>query len=726
MIGVKALSSAFLLVFVPLVSSQQSYTWNRLYPQSCECVEGAVAKTECDLYKCTCTCDVTAGVCDYNCCCDPDCSIDQMDRFQFLDVCSFERVDADTTTYCYSSTELYGVNPRPPMGGQSSAQEALGQALCVVKTNYAYEGQFFDSDNTAVVANTVFDESAGEKPYSYLDTDATTLAPDQYYDQNDTIAAFVRAAGSDNNTTTTLVSNGPGFLLIPSTDYSGHCNDENYASFQNNVAARTCQRPLSDNAENFRQECVTVGSVGKYVNDLWIAKYALVSASTIGTTQTKDTVNIALASVRYLDPYTQNTSNVTMDWLDRRCNTTVKSTSDLSAGDPCWFQSADSGASLTGSEQYCLNHVHEVKYTVKHSESGIFGISSVDAYVIVTDVPMPLTGVRDSSAPQTFGIIFDSVNSLGISQENGNEVQRLRSGNPGYLLGYPVLFGVAKDSKVAQHTNGLQVPSPVIALTSPDNDNSNSATGGMCPRSLSNATTYLTTTQSQQATVQVFGSSSVLFGFDVSSGCAVSVTRQQFEEMCCVNSDNCAPRAVVDPYYSPYVDSNGIPYFFRDPTGVIGIYGNADPLDISQWEPMDLLSLDNADRQWIESSSTCTNMPSEMVIEFLVASSGEKANPQNKIISTRARIRSHDVVMKIPAGDTMSTQTIPLSVTVTFVFQDAQLTTGYAPPAPPVLFEVPANIFHPFTGLMGGAPRLGPRPWLALMAMAVAGVVCWV
>ena len=25
---------------------------------------------------------------------------------------------------------------------------------------------------------------------------------------------------------------------------------------------------------------------------------------------------------------------------------------------------------------------------------------------------------------------------------------------------------------------------------------------------------------------------------------------------------------------SPYVDSNGIPYFFRDPTGVIGIYGN--------------------------------------------------------------------------------------------------------------------------------------------------------
>ena len=48
------------------------------YPQGCECVETGVSAENCNLFKCTCVCDVTAGVCDYGCCCDPDCSSDQV------------------------------------------------------------------------------------------------------------------------------------------------------------------------------------------------------------------------------------------------------------------------------------------------------------------------------------------------------------------------------------------------------------------------------------------------------------------------------------------------------------------------------------------------------------------------------------------------------------------------------------------------------------------------
>lgn len=39
--------------------------------------------------------------------------------------------------HCYSSSDLYGVNPREPMGGQPTAHEAVGQALCVVQKNTA-------------------------------------------------------------------------------------------------------------------------------------------------------------------------------------------------------------------------------------------------------------------------------------------------------------------------------------------------------------------------------------------------------------------------------------------------------------------------------------------------------------------------------------------------------------------------------------------------------------
>ena len=50
----------------------------RIYPQSCTCVVSGALKKTCELFKCTCTCDLTAQVCDFNCCCDPDCSDDQV------------------------------------------------------------------------------------------------------------------------------------------------------------------------------------------------------------------------------------------------------------------------------------------------------------------------------------------------------------------------------------------------------------------------------------------------------------------------------------------------------------------------------------------------------------------------------------------------------------------------------------------------------------------------
>lgn len=48
------------------------------YPQSCSCAKDGVRRDNCDLFKCNCLCDVTAGKCDFNCCCDPDCSADQV------------------------------------------------------------------------------------------------------------------------------------------------------------------------------------------------------------------------------------------------------------------------------------------------------------------------------------------------------------------------------------------------------------------------------------------------------------------------------------------------------------------------------------------------------------------------------------------------------------------------------------------------------------------------
>jgi hypothetical protein len=59
------------------VDFTKSYTWDQI-PQSCTCQETGATPATCSYFLCECTCDLFAGQCDYGCCCDPDCSVDQV------------------------------------------------------------------------------------------------------------------------------------------------------------------------------------------------------------------------------------------------------------------------------------------------------------------------------------------------------------------------------------------------------------------------------------------------------------------------------------------------------------------------------------------------------------------------------------------------------------------------------------------------------------------------
>lgn len=50
----------------------------------------------------------------------------------------------------------------------------------------------------------------------------------------------------------------------------------------------------------------------------------------------------------------------------------------------------------------------------------------------------------------------------------------------------------------------------------------------------------------------------------------------------------------------------------------------------------------------------------------------------------------------MPADDGYSKQTFPLSITVSFVFQNEEEMRDFVTPAPPVLFKVPYDVFYPF------------------------------
>jgi len=63
-------------------------------------------------------------------------------QFTKLGTCAPEGYPPTKESLCYSSDELYKVNPRPPLTGGSTAQIGIDQLLCVVKTNNAYQVRF--------------------------------------------------------------------------------------------------------------------------------------------------------------------------------------------------------------------------------------------------------------------------------------------------------------------------------------------------------------------------------------------------------------------------------------------------------------------------------------------------------------------------------------------------------------------------------------------------------
>lgn len=79
-----------------------------------------------------CTCDMTQGRCDENCCCDPDCSN------QVLKKCDNTSSDS-STTFC----SKYVVRSNWKSASISNVATEPSGGLCIVFVNSAISGQFY-------------------------------------------------------------------------------------------------------------------------------------------------------------------------------------------------------------------------------------------------------------------------------------------------------------------------------------------------------------------------------------------------------------------------------------------------------------------------------------------------------------------------------------------------------------------------------------------------------
>lgn len=261
----------------------------------------------------------------------------------------------------------------------------------------------------------------------------------------------------------------------------------------------------------------------------------------------------------------------------------------------------------------------------------------------------------------------------------GNAVLRSRSGNPGYIAGLPLLNAELVSSESSEAMNA-RVPG-----------------------------------------LRVYGSSStpwcddampsevVNFGEDVLTGCALEVSYSNFTDLC----------AQAGPLVQEATSGLKVPKYLwmNSSFNYLGIFGNADPLDPSQWMEMTIEeqpnepSLDNAAR-------VCSSLTTSLHYQILIAYVGSTSNPQAKIVGGRAYYGTEAVVF----SSEEDTQSLMLTTTVSFVTLAQEDYETYVPPAPPVLWAVPYDVFYPFD-VSAGSSRFSPSRIDLVYAIASAVAV---
>lgn len=610
-----------------------------------------------------------------------------------MNVCLDEGYKQTDENVCYSSDQLAAVNPKPPMTGSSTAQAAIDALLCVNQKNYAFEGEFYP--NVGLQSASIFSTAAGQKQYNYLSKPSTTTTPDPYYDQNDTIPVFFNSSSSSG-----IVPLGAGYLAVPQPDFSGHCNDFNYAHFEVPVSSSCVRHIQSSSLQQFRDYCENSLSIDALVNKILIGRQANLISSTNVPSSALVQVNIGLVLYQSLD--TGVVTDVTGSWggRDSKCQTQLRYISSLNIS-VCGLDPDTTFFNESSTDSVCFGAVSGLSYVIHHDQSTQASITSVVANLILTSVPYGAA----RSFEQSFGIRFvDSGAPSTRSSSNGNLVNRTRSGNPGYVRGSQVLLAIAAQNAsapiVQEFVGGLSVPTPATTTSS-----LSSSSPDECPSWVS---------------LSLYGQTTVQFGSDLVTSCSIRLNISAFKHMCCVGSGAC-----TGLYNSQYSNAAGVPMFLVPQSGYIGIYGNADPLDKSQWLSLATSSAAVSTRRWSDAARTCTNMAAGLNYKFLVAKTGELNYPQAKIVAASADYMLADWAWTGSPASQSATQLFTLTITVSFITTDLNGLTGYTPPPPPSLFQVPYDVFYPFTldTFTSSATRVPYGPYVGCWLYAVTLLV---
>jgi len=551
-----------------------------------------------------CTCDLTQNACDINCCCDPDCSAEDKDAFSScVDVSS-----SNVKEVCVSDAVLLSAN------GKYKAEGSGDGLFCIYQDNYA-ERNFYSSVQTPNTQDE-FDRLAQQyMKTSYEVSNLQALNFEQPYKYGDPVLIM-----SKNNVI--------GYMSQPSPSFSSmECDDSNVAGYLKE-SVTSCSRLVS----NLETDCSssTAWSGHTYYEDFKVAPAPSVflGMTRFLVTNTSNSTEVVIQPAAYEDARLVEPTLI----LPPTCVNVAGSTS------PCPFNhmKAPSYDAATG---VCSNVVQKVSYKIEYSSVNLT-ISKVEVEITLMDISKNL-----GSFQQHFSVQY---------MKNGSKASMFkRSGNPGYLVGYPLMAGklqTDKDTKKQVIILNLDNRQWLTVMQTPSD--------GFCA----------------QASQRL----SVMFGEDRRTGCFMSVKPVMTLSEC---------ELMQDTIYNTLLQ--------QLPTHV-AMFGNSEVTNIEDWAPI----IDNRPTtKPTVSSGYCQNMILGVTLEILHAKAGYLGNAQNKIAGVSIKYNSPQDITYQCFGSRCQqasvSQNIEIVQAVSFI--DVSTTPVVkVKPRPPWESKAPHDFFYPF------------------------------
>lgn len=339
--------------------------------------------------------------------------------------------------------------------------------LCVVVDNNPVEGDFFALPNAMVNMPELLDASeAQQQRENSFDKPGSTLRSvslNNFYQVGDALPAAV--ASTSNGVVSYAVAFG-GFLPLPSPGPDGRCVSENFVRFGEDRIGGFCVQQVAD----LEATCAASSSpltLGFYLENVAVGVSPQAKASTGLSTEW---LNVQVGDVFYRD--LASGREVSRDSsAGLVTNAPTQEPTGQPTGQPTVSPTAAGGNSTRllldtsiatrwdAARQVCADVVVGQKYLIYHDERGVVNQVVVDLFL--SNISLAATPAN-GGVSQKHEVVF-----INTNPGNESSVERVTSGNPGYIVGLPLQSGnlveEPDDNKVAIEYNfdGLHMVGPL-------------------------------------------------------------------------------------------------------------------------------------------------------------------------------------------------------------------------------------------------------------------------